>query len=108
MGAHRTVSFDRPRNSEVVHLSETYIVDADDGEKVAITIIERTPRRGFSIKIRILFRALSKDTCEGTILAEIRPMGKNMTNQMAVHKAFTLVINEISMRYGNEGKGKIF
>jgi len=105
VGAHRTVSFDRPRNSEVVHLSETYIVDADDEEKVAITIIERTPRRGFSIKIRILFRALSQDACEGTILTEIRPMGKNMTNQMAVHKAFTLVINEISMRYGTQGKG---
>jgi hypothetical protein len=107
MGAHRTFSYDRPRNNEVVHLSETHIVDADDEEKVALTISESSPRRGFSIRVRLLFRAISRESCEVTILAEVRPMGRNMTDQMAVHKAFGLVINEISMRYGLEGKGKV-
>lgn len=106
MGAHRTFSYDRPRNNEVVHLSETHIVDADDEEKVALTISESSPRRGFSIKVRLLIRAVSRESCEVTILAEVRPMGRNMTDQLAVHKAFGLVINEISMRYGLEGKGK--
>jgi len=105
LGAHRTTSFDRLRNGIIVRLSETQIIDADDSEKLAFTVTERMPRRGFAIKIRILLRAAKENSCEATILGEVRPVGKNMTNQAAVHKAFNLVLNEIKIRYGIEGNG---
>jgi len=105
MGAHRTTTFDRPRNGTVVRLSETQIIDADDSEKLAFTISERNPRRGFSIKVRILLRSSKENFCEATVLGEVRPVGKNMSNQAAVNKAFCLVLNEISSRYGTEGNG---
>jgi len=105
MGAYRATSYDRIRNGEVVHLSETQIVDADDSRKLAFTVTERMPRRGFSIKMRILLRPETDTSTEATILGEFRPMGKNMSNQTAVHKAFLLVLNEVTMRYGTEGKG---
>jgi lipid-binding SYLF domain-containing protein len=104
-GAHRTSAFDRMRNGSWVRLSETQIVDADDSEKLAITVAERMPRRGFSIKIRILLRAIKDNACEATVFAEIRPVGKDMSNQAAVHRAFLLVMNEISSRYGEEFGG---
>jgi lipid-binding SYLF domain-containing protein len=105
MGAHRTTNFDRPRNGTMVRLSETQIIDADDSEKLAFTVSERNPRRGFSIKVRILLRSSKENACEATVLGEVRPVGKNMTNQAAVHKAFLLVLNEINDRYGIEGGG---
>jgi len=105
MGAHRTTTFDRPRNGTFVRLSETQIIDADDSEKLAFTVSERSPRRGFSIKVRILLRASHENSCEATVLGEVRPVGKNMSNQGAVHKAFLLVLNEIKGRYGTEGGG---
>ena len=104
-GAHRTSAFDRMRNGSWVRLSETQIVDADDSEKLAVTVSERMPRRGFSIKIRILLRAVRETACEATIFAEIRPVGKDMSNQAAVHRAFMLVINEIASRYGEQPGG---
>ncbi|CAB9498053.1 LAS seventeen-binding protein 3 [Seminavis robusta] len=104
-GAHRTSAFDRMRNGSWVRLSETQIVDADDSEKLAITVSERMPRRGFSIKIRILLRAIKDNACEATVFAEIRPVGKDMSNQAAVHRAFLLVFNEIASRYGEEAGG---
>jgi len=39
MGAHHTTSFDRLRNGSLVHLSKTQIIDGDDSEKVAFTMI---------------------------------------------------------------------
>jgi hypothetical protein len=105
MGAHRTTNFDRPRNGTLVRLSETQIIDADDSEKLAFTVSERNPRRGFSIKVRILLRASKENSCVATVLGEVRPVGKNMSNQAAVHKAFLLVLNEITARYGTEGNG---
>ena len=105
LGAHRTTSFDRTRNGNVVRLSEVHIIDADDSEKLAFTVSERMPRRGFAIKIRILLKTNKDNSCVATILGEIRAVGKNMTNQAAVHKAFTLVLNEINARYGIQGNG---
>ena len=105
MGAHRTTSFDRLRNGSLVHLSETQIIDADDSEKLTFTISERMPRRGFSMKVKFLLRSSKDNSCEATVIAEVRPVGKNMSNQAAVHKAFLLVLNELKMRYGGEGKG---
>lgn len=104
-GAHRTATFDRPRYGSMVRLSETHTVDADDSKKVAFTVTERNPRRGFSIKVRILLRAHKENACDATVLAEIRPIGKDMSNQAAVHKAFLLVVDEIKQRYGAEGSG---
>lgn len=107
-GAHRTTSFDRPRCGSIVRLSETYTVDADDPKNVCITVTERNPRRGFSLKVRILLRARKEaDTCEATVFADVRPVGKDMSNQAAVHKAFLLVLDEIKLRYGMEGSGLI-
>jgi lipid-binding SYLF domain-containing protein len=105
MGAHRTTTFDRPRNGSMVRLSETQIIDADDSENLTFTISERNPRRGFSLKVRILLRASKENFCEATVLAEVRPVGKDMSNQAAVNKAFNLVLNELSSRYGLEGNG---
>jgi hypothetical protein len=103
-GAHRTSSYERPRNGQLVRLFETQIVDSDDSEKLAFQIHERMPRRGFSIKVKILLRAYNHE-CEATVLAEIRPVGKNMSNPAAVHKAFLLVIDELRERYGPDGRG---
>lgn len=105
MGAHRTTSFDRMRNGSLVHLSETQIIDADDSEKLAFTISERMPRRGFSMKVKFVLRSSKDNSCEATVIGEVRPVGKNMSNQAAVHKAFLLVLNELKTRYGSEGKG---
>ncbi|KAI2508411.1 Las17-binding protein actin regulator [Fragilaria crotonensis] len=105
MGAHRTTTFDRPRNGTMTRLSETQIIDADDSETLAFTISERNPRRGFSVKVRIVLYASKDNFCEATVLGEVRPVVKNMSNQAAVNKAFNLVLNEISSRYGVEGNG---
>lgn len=103
-GAHRTISYQRPRLGQLVRLFETQIVDSDDSEKLAFQIHERMPRRGFSVKVKILLRAYNNE-CEVTVLGEIRPVGKNMSNPEAVHKAFLLVLDELRERYGPEGKG---
>lgn len=102
-GAHRTISFDRKRNGSMVRLSETLIVDTDNSEKVAMNIVERMPRRGFAIKIRLFLRAKSPHSCLATVLGEVRPMGRDLSDQAAVHRAFCLVRDEINVRYGMEG-----
>jgi lipid-binding SYLF domain-containing protein len=104
-GAHRTTSFERSRTGTVVRLSETQIIERDDSEQLAFTVNERMPRRGFSIKVKILLRSYNKNSCEATVLGEIRPVGKNMSNQAAVHKAFMLVVDELMARYGKDGVG---
>jgi hypothetical protein len=105
-GAHRTISYERYRNGQLVRLSETHIVDSDDTEKLAFQVTERLPRRGFSIKVKILLRAVDNgDACEATVLGEIRPVGKNMSDPAAVHKAFLLVLEELRNRYGTESVG---
>ena len=108
--AHRTVSFQRPRYGALVRLTEVHTVEADDSNELVLVISERNPRRGFSIKVRILLRPSSQPahdskSCEATVIASIRPIGKDMSNQAAVHKAFQLVVEEIKDRYGVQGKG---
>jgi hypothetical protein len=103
-GAHRTISYQRQRQGQLVRLFETQIVDSDDSEKLAFQIHERMPRRGFSIKVKIVLRSYNSE-CEATVLAEIRPVGKDMSHPEAVHKAFLLVLDELRERYGPEGKG---
>jgi len=105
-GAHRTISYERYRNGQPVRLSETHIVDSDDSEKLAFQVNERLPRRGFSIKVKILLRAVENgNTCEATVLGEIRPIGKNMSDPAAVHKALMKVLDELRNRYGMDCVG---
>jgi lipid-binding SYLF domain-containing protein len=114
-GAYRTSTYDRPRNGSVINLMETQMVETDDllmaakqeqdqQQRVELVVTERTPRRGFSVRMRIILTSMSSQST-GTLItvqAECRPMGRNMSNQTAVHKAFCLVVNEISMRYGTQ------
>lgn len=105
-GAQRTVSYGRLRNKEMVRLSETIVVESDDSQKFVFTIADRMPRRGFSAKARIIIRSFSPQSCEARVVTELRPAGKNLSNQEAVHKAFLLVLDEMKTRYGAKGKGK--
>lgn len=104
-GAHRICSFDRPRYNSLVRLTETHVVEADDAAKVVFTITEHSPRRGFSVRVRIVLRSRNDNGCTATIVAEIRPVGKEMSNQGAVHRAFLLVQSELKSRYGADGHG---
>lgn len=104
-GAIRTISFERSRYGSIVHLSETHTVDSDDSKKVVFTVEERNPRRGFQVIVRVLLKAYKENSCDASVIAELRPVGKDMSNQAAVHKAFMLVLDEIKLRYGTEGSG---
>jgi hypothetical protein len=95
MGAHHTTSFDRLRNGSLVHLSKTQIIDGDDSEKLAFTMV------------KFVLQSSKDNSCEATVIGEVRPVGKNMSNQAAVHKALLLVLNELKTRYGSEGKGLV-
>jgi hypothetical protein len=54
--------------------------------------------------VKVLIRAYNNE-CEATVIGEIRPVGKNMSNPSAVHKAFLLVVEELKDRYGPQGHG---
>ena len=106
-GAHRTWSFEPkhgPKHSggAVMRLSETHIVDADDSEQLTIQIQERLPRRGFSIKVKLILRPFSDDSCEASVIAEVRPVGRNISNPTMVHRAFLVVIDELKSRYDTD------
>ena len=104
-GAHRTVSYQRrSQKFSTIRQSETHIVESDDNEKLLFHVNERMPRRGFSIKVKIVLRGYNNE-CEATVLGEIRPVGKNMSNPKAVHKAFELVVTELKQRYGANDQG---
>ena len=107
-GAKRTISYGRVRNQEVIRLSETIIVESDDNQKLVFTITDRMPRRGFSAKARITVRSFDPQSCEAQVVSEISPVGKNLSDQQAVHRAFVLVLEEMKMKYGIEGKGKVY
>jgi hypothetical protein len=104
-GASRTCSFDRPRYGSMVRLTETHTVEADNPKTVIIAITERNPRRGFSLKIKVQLTAEHDHECLASVVAEIRPVGKEMSNQSAVHKAFGLVVDELNARYSTDGVG---
>ena len=104
VGAQRTVSYKRMRNRELVRLSETITVERDTNQTLSFAIVDRMPRRGFSVKTRVILRASGAQSCDASVIAELRPIGKNLSDQIAVHKAFILVLDEIKVRYGFEGK----
>mmetsp|Transcript_3868 Transcript_3868/g.7415 ORF Transcript_3868/g.7415 Transcript_3868/m.7415 type:complete len:1027 (-) Transcript_3868:6219-9299(-) len=107
LGGHRTVLFDRLKNGARVRLSETIVVLSDDDEILSLTISERMPRRGFSTKVRVVLTKESKQSCSVSIFGEVVPIGKDLSNQDAVHRAFLLVIEELKDRYGTDNKGKL-
>jgi len=104
-GGYRTTTFDRLRNGQRISLSETQTIDIDNKDKLALTISEQMPRRGFSIRVHIDIDAADVQGCVATVTGEITPIGKNMSNQGAVHNAFVLVVDELRGRYGRDGKG---
>jgi hypothetical protein len=104
-GAERKASFDRSRYGSFVRLTETYTVEVDDPRKLSLCITENSPRRGFTTTVKILLRATKDNLCEATAIADIRPVGKDMSNQSAVHKAYLLVLDEMKLRYGTEQNG---
>lgn len=106
VGGHRKVNFERIRKGQRISLSETWIVDIDETDKFVFTIIERMPRRGFSIKIRVVVRPSSLMSCDVSMVGEFVPLGKNTSDQTVVHRAFLLVLEEVEGRYGQEKKGK--
>ena len=105
VGAQRSISYTRMRNREPVRLSETISVEQDDERALIFVITDQMPRRGFSAKARIQLRSFGSQSCEARVVTEIRPVGKNLSNQEAVHKAFILVLDEMNKRYGVEEKG---
>ena len=105
LNAQRLRSYTRLRNRERVALSEAVFVEKDDKQGLVLVVADRAPRRGFSSKARIQVRPYSPQSCAIKITSEIRPVGKNLSNQAAVHKAFVLVLDEINVRYGIDGKG---
>jgi len=106
VGALRTVTFTRMRNGQKVNLSETHTVDVDDPSELSFSVNEKMPRRGFAVLIKVKISATSHQTCEILITADLMPIGRNMSDQGAVNKAFILVIDELKARYGNSDKGK--
>ena len=105
LDAQRIRSYSRMRNREKVALSEAVFVDKDDNQGIVFVVTDRAPRRGFSSKVRMQARPYSSQSCAIKIISEICPVGKNLNNQAAVHKAFVLVLDEMNSRYGVEGTG---
>ncbi len=105
LDAQRVNSYTRSRSREKIGLSEVVFVEKDDNQGLVFVIADRAPRRGFSTKARIQVRPYSPHNCAIRIISEIRPVGKNLNNQAAVHKAFVLVLDEMNHRYGMEGTG---
>lgn len=104
-GGHRTTAFDRIRGKEKIRLSEVMVVDTDNSSRVGISIAERMPRRGFAAKVKLIVSATSNQTCKIDILGEIVPVGKDLSNQGAVHRAYLLLIEELKSRYGTQNGG---
>lgn len=105
VGGHRTTAFDRIRGKEKIRLSEVMVVDTDSSACVGISIAERMPRRGFAAKVKLIANATSNQTCQIDVIAEIVPVGKDLSNQGAVHRAYMLLVDELTSRYGAEKGG---
>ena len=105
LGAQRNISYSRTRNRELVRLTETVVVVKDDEESLIFVVADQMPRRGFSARARVHLLSFGQQSCEARVFAEIRPVGKNLTDQSAVHKAYLLVLEELKKRYGVDEKG---
>ncbi len=105
-GSSRTSGFERIRKGRRISLSETWVVDIDDSDMFVFNIVERMPRRGFSLKIRIAVRPSSLKSSDVTVVGEVIPLGRNTSDQAVVHRAFILVVKELHSRYGLGDAGK--
>jgi len=105
IGAQRTISYSRIRNRELVRLEEWVFVEKDDDQSLVFVVTDQMPRRGFSARARLHLRSFGSQSCEARVVTEIMPVGKNLSNQHAVHKAFILVLDEMKKRYGVEEQG---
>ena len=63
------------------------------------------PRLDFIRENTFLVQSSIVNACEVAVIRKIRPVGKNMSNQAAVHKAFFLVLDGLKTRYCSEGRG---
>ena len=105
VGAQRSISYSRARNRELVRLTETVVVERDDEKSLVFVVADQMPRRGFAARARVHLHSFGQQSCEARVFAEIRPVGKNVSDQSAVHKAFLLVLDELNKRYGVDEKG---
>jgi len=105
VGAARTITFKRMRNGQKVSLSETHTIDIDDPSELSFSVNEKLPRRGFAVSVKLKISAASHQSCEILITADLMPIGRNMSDQEAAHKAYLLVVDELKARYGSGDKG---
>ena len=108
LGATRVCRFDRNRHGTITRLSETYVVECDDSRKTILAVSERNPRRGFAVRVHVVLQAFRENMCEASIIADLCPIGKDMSNMNAVHKAFLLAVDEIKSRYCREHPGLLY
>jgi hypothetical protein len=106
VGGSRTVTFKRTRNGQKVDLSENHTVDVDNPSELSLSVQEKMPRRGFNVQVTVNVSAVSNQSCQVLITADLTPIGRNMADQSAVHKAYLLVIDELKTRYGSGSKGE--
>lgn len=105
-GASRTITFKRMRNGQKVDLSETHTIDIDDPSELSFSVNEKMPRRGFTVSVKVKISAISQQSCNISITADLMPIGRNMTDQGAVYKAYLLVVDELRARYCSGDKGE--
>ncbi len=105
-GGFRNVTFESMKNGQKINLHETWIVDIDEPDKFMFTITERMPSRGFSVKVGIVIRPSTINSCEVSMVGEFMPLSKNTSDQAKVHRAFVLLLSEVKGKYGQGGRGK--
>lgn len=97
----------KKRSGTIIHLKETYTVDADDKEQFVCSITEEMIRNGFSVKIRLLLCATGANCCQAIVLAELGLVEENLPDQSAIHKAYKLTVSELKSRYGIKERGLV-
>lgn len=105
-GGFRNVTFESMKNGQKIHFHETWIVDIDEPDKFMFTITERMPSRGFSVKVGVVIRSSTINSCEVSMVGEFVPLSKNTSDQAKVHRAFVLLLSEVQGKYGQGGRGK--
>ena len=106
-GGVRNTRFDSFVKGELVQQSEIWFVDIDQTDHFVFTISEMMPRRGFSVKVRVVVRPSAISGCDVSMTGEYVPLGKNTSDQVKVHRAFMLLLKDVTAKYGVEGKGEL-
>ena len=63
------------------------------------------PWRGFAVLVKVKISATSNQSCEIFITAYLMPIGRNMSDQEAVHKADMEVNRKVREIYFEVGEG---